>query len=99
MQRRLAAVPQGGNLYPSYSDSWRKSPWDKPSCTIKENHGATNIHPRRARVITVREAAALQSFPNDFIFSGAKKHQLVQVGNAVPPLMSKAIALAIKGQL
>ena len=43
--------------------------------------------------------ARLQSFPDDFIFQGAKKWQLVQLGNAVPPLLGKAIALAVEKSL
>lgn len=96
MPERLAAVPEGASLYENYSDSWKKCPWDKPSCTVKENHGAVNIHPKRPRVITAREMARLQSFPDNFIFQGAKKWQLVQLGNAVPPLLGKAIALSVE---
>ena len=55
-----------------------------------------NIHPIEPRVITVREMARLQSFSDDFIFFGSKAKQMVQIGNAVPPLMAKAIGLAIK---
>ena len=96
MKQRLAKVPEGQSLFKNYSDSWKKSPWDKPSCTIKENHGAVNIHPKLPRVLTPREIAAIQSFPDDFIFQGAKKWQLVQIGNAVPPLLGKAIGLAVE---
>ena len=99
MPERLAAVPEGSSLYENYSDSWKKCPWEAPSCTVKENHGAVNIHPKRPRVITAREMARLQSFPDDFIFQGAKKWQLVQLGNAVPPLLGKAIALAVEKSL
>lgn len=96
MKKRLADVPEGSSLYKNYSDSWKKSPWDKPSCTIKENHGSVNIHPKLPRVLTARELAAIQSFPDDFIFQGAKKWQLVQIGNAVPPLLGKAIGLSVE---
>ena len=99
MQKRLSDVPEGKSLYKNYSDAWKKSPWDKPSCTIKENHGGTNIHPKLPRCLTARELAALQSFPDDFIFKGTKKWQLVQIGNAVPPLMGKAIGLAVRYML
>lgn len=95
MKQRLSAVKEGKSLYDKYPESWRKSPWDEPSCTIKENHGAVNIHPKLPRVITPREMARLQSFPDDFIFCGSKKDQLVQIGNAVPCNLAKAIALAI----
>lgn len=96
MKERLAKVPEGKSLYDKYSDSWKKCPWNEASCTIKENHGGVNIHPIEPRVITVREMARLQSFPDDFIFKGTKSKQMVQIGNAVPPLLAKAIALAIK---
>lgn len=99
MKERLARVPEGKSLYDNYSDSWKKCPWNKASCTIKENHGGVNIHPIESRVITVREMARLQSFPDDFIFKGAKGKQMVQIGNAVPPLLAKAIALAVRKTL
>ncbi len=96
MKKRLANVSEGASLFKNYSDSWKKSPWDKPSCTIKENHGAVNIHPKLPRVLTPRELASIQSFPDDFIFQGSKKWQLVQIGNAVPPLLGKAIGLSVE---
>lgn len=99
MKKRLYEVPEGESLYKNYSDSWKKCPWNQPSCTVKENHGAVNIHPKLPRVITPREMARLQSFPDDFIFQGAKKWQLVQIGNAVPPLLGKAIALSVQKSL
>ena len=96
MKERLAKVPEGKSLYDKYSDSWKKCPWNEASCTIKEKHGGVNIHPIEPRVITVREMARLQSLPDNFIFKGTKSKQMVQIGNAVPPLLAKAIALAIK---
>lgn len=95
MQKKIAACPEGESLYEGYSDAWKKCPWDQPSCTIKENHGGVNLHPKLPRVLTAREMARLQSFPDDFIFMGNKNKQLVQIGNAVPPLLGKAIGLAI----
>ena len=96
MKSRLRNVDEGKSLYDNYSDSWKKCPWNDASCTIKENHGGVNIHPRDSRVITVREMARLQSFPDDFIFEGSKGKQMVQIGNAVPPFLAKAIGLAIR---
>lgn len=96
MKKRLEAIPVGKSLYGNYSDAWKKVDWDKPSCTVKENHGGVNIHPILSRPMTPRELAALQSFPDDFIFKGSKKWQLVQIGNAVPCLLGKAIGLAVE---
>ena len=96
MQERMLACLEGHSLYKGYSDAWKKCPWNEASCTIKENHGGVNIHPKLPRVLTAREMARLQSFPDDFIFEGPKNKQLVQIGNAVPPLLGKAIGLAIR---
>lgn len=96
MAQRMLELPEGQSLYKGYSDAWKKCPWDEASCTIKENHGGVNIHPKLPRVLTAREMARLQSFPDDFIFEGPKNKQLVQIGNAVPPLLGKAIGLAVR---
>ena len=96
MQKKLLAVKEGESLYTTYSDSWKICPWDKPSCTVKENHGGVNIHPKLPRVLTAREMARLQSFTDDFIFQGSKKWQLTQIGNAVPCFLGKAIGLAVE---
>ena len=96
MAERMLALPVGQSLYKGYSDAWKKCPWNEASCTIKENHGGVNIHPKLPRVLTAREMARLQSFPDDFIFEGPKNKQLVQLGNAVPPLLAKAIGLAVR---
>jgi DNA (cytosine-5)-methyltransferase 1 len=96
MAEKMLLLEEGKSLYKGYSDAWKKCPWDEASCTIKENHGGVNVHPKLGRVLTAREMARIQSFPDDFIFEGAKNKQLVQLGNAVPPLLSKAIGLAIR---
>ena len=96
MAQRMLELPEGPSRYKGYSDAWKKCPWNEASCTIKENHGGVNIHPKLPRVLTAREMARLQSFPDDFIFEGPKNKQLVQIGNAVPPLLGKAIGLAVR---
>lgn len=96
MAKKIMETPEGMSLYKGYSDAWKKCPWNEPSCTIKENHGGVNLHPKLPRVLTAREMARLQSFPDDFIFEGTKNKQLVQIGNAVPPLLGKAIGLAVR---
>lgn len=64
----------------------------KPSGTVVNVRKSMWIHPTLDRAITVREAARLQSFPDAFIFVGSKDSQYQQVGNAVPPLLARAIA-------
>ena len=64
----------------------------------KTNYGFSTIQHRPnklPRVLTAREMARLQSFPDDFIFMGKKSKQLVQIGNAVSPLLGKAVGLAV----
>lgn len=66
----------------------------KPSPTIM-THRHNYFHPTENRYLTQREAAALQSFPNDFKFYGTLSAQWRQIGNAVPPLLGKAIGTAV----
>ena len=67
----------------------------KPSQTIDTGH-RTYFHYEENRIISVREAARLQSFPDDYIFLGSKQHQYKQVGNAVPPILAFEVASSIK---
>lgn len=65
-----------------------------PSPTIM-THRHSYYHPTEHRYLTQREAAAIQSFPNDFVFEGTVSAQWRQIGNAVPPLLGKALGKAI----
>ena len=74
--------------------------WNEPSNLIPAHlykDGLRHIHPdsAQARTITVREAARLQTFPDDYVFIGSQMDQYKMIGNAVPPAMSKIIAEAI----
>ena len=72
---------------------------DGLSCTIMtkcDPHWGTFFHYDQDRIISVREAARIQSFPDWFRFTGSKNDQYRQVGNAVPPLMAQAVAEHIK---
>lgn len=102
-KRIIAMVPDGGN----YKDlpeelwstrkvhiAWTRMDSKKPSFTIDTGHNH-HFHYRANRVPTVRESARLQSFPDSFEFIGIKTSQLRQVGNAVPPLLAKAVAESI----
>lgn len=99
MEKRLAKIPPGGSLYESYFDAWKRQYRGIPSMTIKENHGGVHVHYELNRTISAREMARLQSFPDEFIFCGRMKRVMFQVGNAVPPLLAKHIALAIRPSL
>ena len=83
---------------------YRNLEWDRPSPTIVAHlykDGLMFIHPdvNQARSITVKEAALLQSFPDDFEFIGSQGFAFKMIGNAVPPEMAKNIATAISRKL
>lgn len=79
-----------------YSGTWTRMRKDEISVTITTRFDTPSsgkfTHPYLHRAITVREAARIQSFPDTFIFTGNKGSQMKQVGNAVPPLLAKAVA-------
>lgn len=78
-----------------FDDKYARLRGDRPCKTIvahlaKDGNGY--IHPREVRSLTIREAARVQSFEDDHVFCGSPSDQWVQIGNAVPPVMSEAIA-------
>lgn len=107
--KRIENVPQGGNwkdippeIYDVggiHSNNYRRLHPDKPSVTIKHAIKSMIIHPTFNRVITAREAARLQSFPDNFIIEGNKSDQHQQLANAVPPLLGYEIGKQVLNRL
>ncbi len=100
----IALVPEGGNykdLPPGWGESrkfheaWTRYDGNKPSKTIDTGH-RNHFHYEYNRVPTIRENARLQSFPDNFIFTGTKTEQNRQVGNAVPPLLGYALGKKLR---
>lgn len=96
--KRLEQIRKSGGRTTLYG----RLSWSKPSYTIttyfnRPGNGAY-IHPKDDRVISAREAARLQSFPDDYVFHGSKTSFCKQIGNAVPPLMAYFIAKQIKSK-
>lgn len=112
VQDRISFVPQGGNwrdvpekMWPSnrqnrHSSAYKRLDPAERSCTIDTGNAHSNyFHPLYNRIPTPREAARLQSFPDDFVFNSTRGNNYRQIGNAVPPLLAKAIADALKKEI
>ena len=103
----ISMVPDGGNYKSLPKElhstrkvniAWTRLNSNKPSFTIDTGHNH-HFHYEFNRVPTARESARLQSFHDDFIFKKGKTSQLKQIGNAVPPLLAKEIAIKLKKHL
>ena len=102
--QRYKLIPQGGKLPPkdelpveirrgNFGNTYQRLHLGRPATTMVPGNNAFPIHPIEHRSLTPREAARIQTFPDDYVFSGTRAQQCLQVGNAVPPL-----AAAILGQ-
>ena len=103
----ISMVPDGGNIKDlpekyykvrNYSSAFKRMNSERPSTTIDCGH-RNYFHYKENRVPTVRESARIQSFPDDYFFTGNKTSQYTQVGNAVPVKLAETIALKIKSYL
>src|SRR5205085_2928813 len=78
----------------------RRMRWDGVARSIitrfRDPKSGEYIHPDQPRTISIREAARIQSFPDWFVFEGSYTDQYDQVGNAVPPLLAKAVGIEIR---
>ena len=96
VRRRYSRIPPGQRDRTDHTD--RIDP-DRPSGTVlvgsAAGGGRPHIHPYEDRVITVREGARLQSFPDWYVFHGGSTSQYRQIGNAVPPLLAYEVGKAV----
>lgn len=105
-KKRFAKIEQGQNFHDlpdelkgtydnperTQNTIYKRLQYDQPSDTVVNVRKSMWIHPKENRAISAREAARLQSFPDSYIFSGTKDAVYQQIGNAVPPILGRAVA-------
>lgn len=87
------------NKLKNFSHVYKRLHRDKPATTMVPGHNAFPLHPTENRSLTVREAARIQTFPDDVVFEGTRQDQCIQVGNAVPVKLSEVFAKHLKEKL
>jgi len=108
--RRYEYIREGGKLpkpeflpkeirRKNFGNTYTRLSRSEPSSTIVPGNNALPVHPILNRSLTPREAARIQTFPDDYIFLGDRRSQCIQVGNAVPPLLAAKLAKSVKGHI
>ena len=108
--RRYQLIPEGGLLPPpedlpedlrrkNFGSTYKRLHRDRPSLTLVPGNNAFPVHPVLDRSLTPREAARLQTFPDDFVFEGDRRRQCILVGNAVPPVLATALAESVREKI
>ena len=103
---RYQLIPEGGRLPPpeelpieirrsNFGNTYKRLHRKKPSLTMVPGNNAFPVHPTLHRSLTPREAARIQTFPDEHIFVGDRRSQCILVGNAVPPKLAEAIAKSV----
>lgn len=94
----LRRVEGGIDLVGTFNGKFRRLAWDKPSCTVDTRFGSPRyfLHPSQQRGFTVREAARIQGFPDNYVFQGSEQAQYRVIGNAVPPPLGSFAADIVK---
>ena len=107
VKRRYELIPEGGKLpkpedlpedirRKNFGNTYTRLDRKTISSTIVPGNNALPVHPYLARSLTPREAARIQTFPDNFIFKGDRRSQCILVGNAVPPLLAAKLADSIE---
>ena len=84
------------NKIKNFSHVYKRLSRFRPATTMVPGHNAFPLHPTENRSLTVREAARIQTFPDDVVFCGTRQDQCIQVGNAVPVLLANVLANHLK---
>lgn len=104
---RYRLIPEGGRMPPpaelpeairrkNFGNTYKRLHRSRPSLTLVPGNNAFPIHPTEDRSLSVREAARIQGFPDDYIFEGSRAEQCRLVGNAVPPLVAQRLGDAVR---